>query len=354
VKIEFRDQRRGTLRVRIEDLDDLWHLSQVIFPGDTVSSKTERRIKDKQDSRSKGGERLTITITLLVDSVELKPENHVLRISGKITGGPEDVITRGSHHTIGATLGSVLTIVKDKWSKTEWEQISAAVENSSKPKVLVLCMDVGETTISVVHGSRIENVDLDRNIGGKYDIKDREKRRKTYYHEILDALSNLMDKNIISAVILCGPGFEKNTMHSFMKEFKPEIASKCTIEDVGAGGRGGVREALSKSSASKALENLNSIRDMRLMEEILVEIGKDSGLAAYGMDEVISCVNSNAAEKTLVTDRLFSERRAEIEALFSSLRSSGGKPHIIDVKSEAGQKLSSLGGIAAKLRFRLS
>ncbi len=353
MRVEFRDLRRGVIRLRVESLDDLWYLNQILVPGDRVRAKTHRRVKDRDDSRSKGGERVTVSLALDLESTQLNLEDHVLRVLGKISEGVEEIAAIGSHHTLNIEADSTLTIEKS-WSKTDLENIDYAVKGTLRPKVVVVSIDVGEAAVALIRNTIIEYLDLERNIGGKYDLKDREKRKNDYYKELAEVLSSIDSKNDISSFVLSGPGFEKNNFHNHLRQANPAIASKSVIEDTGSSGRAGVREVLSRKTIQRALEDMNSVRDMRLMEDILVEISRDKGLAAYGMEDVELAVESKSAEFLLATDILFERQRPELEAMFNSMRFSGGRPHIIDGAGEAGQKLSSLGGIAAKLRFKVS
>jgi len=101
MKILQKDLRHGMVRVMVENLDDLWYLSNVICPGDRVSARTERRVKAKDDMERAGkSERVAVTITLKVEKTDFRLENDSFRISGTITEGPEDLVSAGSHHTI--------------------------------------------------------------------------------------------------------------------------------------------------------------------------------------------------------------------------------------------------------------
>lgn len=51
MRIVYQDNKRGIIEVVPETLDDLWHLSHIIEPGDLVSSKTTRRIQDSTGER---------------------------------------------------------------------------------------------------------------------------------------------------------------------------------------------------------------------------------------------------------------------------------------------------------------
>ena len=45
MKKEFFDAKKGKATLRIESLDDLWYLSQLIDPRDFIRAKSYRKIK---------------------------------------------------------------------------------------------------------------------------------------------------------------------------------------------------------------------------------------------------------------------------------------------------------------------
>jgi protein pelota len=91
--------------------------------------------------------------------------------------------------------------------------------------------------------------------------------------------------------------------------------------------------------------------EIRLVENVLEEIGKSSKTVAYGKKEVIEAAQSGAAEKMLVIDEMVRQR--EIENLMDLVENMGGKVMIISSEHDGGKQLASLGGIAALLRYGL-
>jgi protein pelota len=354
MRIEFRDLRHGIIRLRCENLDDLWYLSQVIAAGDRMKGKSQRRIKDKEDTKSSGGQRKTVTLTLLVENVDFKSENSVLRVSGKIEESSDETVASGSHHTFNVDRDTEVTVKKDRWTKTDLERLDDAVKGTLRPKVIIASLDEGDAAVGLMRESKTEYYEIDRNIGGKYDIKGREARKSEFYRELTMLLANIIAKENVSHIILSGPGFEKGNYHRFLKENYPELAGKCALEDTGNSGRNGIQEVLKRDAIHRTLEDVNSVQDVRYVEEILKNIGKDTGLAAYGRAEVASAVAAGAVELFLVTDSRFFNDRALLEPMMNDVKASNGRVHIINHETEAGQKLEALGGIAAKLRYRLS
>ena len=106
------DYKKGTAKVRIENADDLWYLSQIIDVGDSVSGKTLRKLKiGGEDDRKQKVIKKPVFIKIKVEKIELGQGN--LRILGIIEEGPED-IAHGEHHSFNVEDGTEIKITKAK------------------------------------------------------------------------------------------------------------------------------------------------------------------------------------------------------------------------------------------------
>ena len=72
-----------------------------------------------------------------------------------------------------------------------------------------------------------------------------------------------------------------------------------------------------------------------------------------GIREVREAVNNSQAAHVLVTDELL-RTSEEVQAIVQAAKSYQSEPHIISTSHEGGEKLRSMGGIGAVLRFKLS
>jgi len=93
MRIADRERREGgreRITVVPESLDDLWHLTYVIEPGDRVAGDTTRRVQRDDDRlRDTGGEREHMWIGLDVEDVEFAEFANRLRIGGVIADPPD-------------------------------------------------------------------------------------------------------------------------------------------------------------------------------------------------------------------------------------------------------------------------
>lgn len=340
------------MKLLIENLDDLWYLSSVVREGDLIKTKTERRIKAKEDmERKKKGERKVFTLAVSVDKADFKSDSDTFRITGIIKEGPEDLVAIGSHHTFNVEKGTKLTIVKEKLSSIDLDRLKEAEKASLRPKILIVVVDEGEATFGLVRESKIEYYELSKLIGGKYDIKGRRERKMEFYRDTAKFLLEILSRGNISAIIIAGAGFEKENFRRFLSENYPEMAKRAVMENIGSYGRNGVQEVMKRSGIQKIIEEITSARDVQLVHKLLKEIGRDSGLAVYGLKDIGTAANSGAIEKLLICDDIFLKNRKKLENLMQTVKSARGEIHLINHDGEAGRQLNSLGGAAALLRY---
>ncbi len=83
-------------------------------PKDIVKGKTERKISIGGKEEKRQIKRVWITLSLEVEKIEFHKYSDVLRVSGKITEGTDD-IPHGQYHTINVEPGVILTLTKLEW-----------------------------------------------------------------------------------------------------------------------------------------------------------------------------------------------------------------------------------------------
>src|SRR2546428_13782759 len=110
MRVLHRDPKTGEIKVRVENADDLWHLHNLVLPGDLVRASTYRREEVKTDKvRPERGEKVRVTLTIRVESVEFQAVSDRLRTTGVIAQGPQDP---GRHHTCNDADHDVLPAIK--------------------------------------------------------------------------------------------------------------------------------------------------------------------------------------------------------------------------------------------------
>ncbi|MFX1474839.1 MAG: mRNA surveillance protein Pelota, partial [Promethearchaeota archaeon] len=119
MKIVTRKLKKGLIVVVPESLDDLWHLYNIILPGDQIAARTVRRVRrDSEGSRPDRGERRRMFIRLEVEEVSLHKYSNRLRVKGRIIEGPEEFVSLGTYHTINVEPGLKIEIIKTHWPQS--------------------------------------------------------------------------------------------------------------------------------------------------------------------------------------------------------------------------------------------
>src|SRR6056297_3624261 len=215
-----------------ETLDDLWHLTYVLEPGDHVSGDTTRRIQRNDDQmRDTGGEREHLFVTIEVDDVEFARFANRLRVGGEIVDcSREDQL--GHHHTINVEEHDEITIEKH-FKPDQVERIEAAEEAAENADVAIATVEEGEAHIHTVaqYGTE-ERFSFTAPTGkGEYA-----RPRSELFAELGKALAR-MD---VDAIILAGPGFTKQDARDYIEENHPDVAEKMTVVDTSSVGDRGV------------------------------------------------------------------------------------------------------------------
>jgi peptide chain release factor subunit 1 len=272
----------------------------------------------------------------------------------------------------------------------------------------IIIIDVNEATIATLQGRRMEVIkELTSGIPGKHRAGGQSARR---FERIREAAVNDYFKRVgghaneifsqitdLKGIIIGGPGptkydFEKGEYLNYM--LKGKIIATLDTSYVG---RTGVKEIIEKSG--EILRGVRYAEEKKIVQRFLYEIGHDTGMAAYGEDEVRRNLKEGLVDTLLLTERLnltyfkfkcktcgysedrildnseaakiggdtpqmqcpkclnstftFEEKKDLQDMLIDEAEKSGVNVEIISTETEEGVMLKeSFGGIAAVLRYR--
>lgn len=353
MKLLRRSPREGRVKVVPESPDDLWYLKGIIRRGDVVAGKTARRVRDEERLRADRGDRIQMHLSVRVEGVEFHPSVTRLRVTGRIIQGPEDLISLGSYHTLDIKPGDAVTITKEEWHPWELMRLREAEKASKAPLVLIVAVEEGEAEFALVRRYGVEYLlRITSSVSGKGAAEEHASALRSFYAEVAAGLKEVLRREGVGAVILCGPGFAKEGLLSYLREKAPAVAELCTLEGAGAGGRTGVQEAIKRGAVDRVVRESRVSMETRLVEQVFVEIGRGTGLAAYGQAEVGAALEMGAVDKLLISEDLL-RKDEKTEELLEKTRKTRGEVVIVSGEHEAGERLLALGGIAALLRFRI-
>ena len=206
MKVVFKDLKHGEIKIIPENLDDIWHLYNIVEEGDLVRAVTFRTDEQKDDKiRSKKAEKKRMKLGIRVEKVSFHEFSDRLRVHGTIEEGPQDL---GSYHTynIDAEQMEKFSIIKDEWRHHHLERIDEAVKQRTQPILVFVSLDEDNATIAILRQSGIQVIaDVDSKRSGKmYESKETDQE---YYGEILSVLKPIKNEN--SPLVIIGPGFTR-------------------------------------------------------------------------------------------------------------------------------------------------
>ena len=342
MRILKKDLKHGKLAVQAQSLDDLWCLSQTVRKGDVVIGRTTRKVRM---GSAEEAVKKQYVLSIAVEQVEFK--DHALRLSGKTTEAMED-IPKGAHHTITTEQGDMLTIVKESWQKYQIDRINEATEEQLTALIVVF-----DRELCLLARLKNRGYEVIAELKGKVKKKGYDTTTTNFYKEIMGAVKEYDSRNKPDRIILASPAFWKEElMNELENDAKAEqLRRKIVLAACSSVGENAIDEVLKRPEMATVLANAMASKEMKLVDEIMTEIAKD-GRVTYGKKEVREAIEAAAVEKLLITDvNVYSN--PDLEKLMKQAEDSGGKIFIINSENQAGQKLDSLGGIAAILRYKL-
>jgi len=348
MKVIFKDLKHGEIKLLPENLDDIWHLYNIIEIDDLVRAVTFRTTEDAKDDkiRSKKSEKKRMKLGVNVSEVKFHEFSDRLRIHGTIVEGQQDL---GAYHTLNITGDSMepLSIVKKNWKYYQLKRIDEAVEQRNEPVVTFVSLDEDTATVAILRQSGIQYIaDVSSKRSGKmYDSPD---TANSYFGEIISILKTTSKTG--ADLVVVGPGFTREHFVKHGREKNPELFTKYYVHSTGHAGMNGIQEAIKTGIVKQITQENRVVFETEQVEKLFEEIRKN-GLASYGIAEVEQALNSGAVQRLLITDKVVRTKKGE--RLLDIAKENNSDFTIINTMNDAGKKIDGIGGVGALLRFRI-
>ncbi|MCS3901682.1 mRNA surveillance protein pelota [Methanococcus voltae] len=348
MKIINQIPEKNLIKLMPENLDDLWHLSNIIQYNNAVSALTERRTEDKGDKlRADRGVKKKVYLGVKAEKISFHEDTNRLRVSGKIIHCPDD-IPIGAYHTIDIEPLSQVSIQKN-WKPWDLKRLKEAENSSKNPKIVVVVLDEHTANIYTVREYGVKELaELKSGLSKNLNSKQNEQMRFSYFSEIASIISEFSGK-----ILITGTGFARNNFQKYVSEKYKELSPNIVVESSNHTGRLGLQEILKSGIIDRIYGEARLSKESQLIEKLLEEISK-KGLAAYGLADVENALNYCAIEKLLITDEYLRSKRRNIEQMVIEVENSNGELVVISTEHDSGKQLKALGGIAALLRFPIN
>ncbi len=342
--------KQGICALVVESPDDLWTLRRLIGPGDTVVTKSSRISKREDEfSRPDRGERIKVTIALLVEQVSLDSSVGRLRLRGRITESSDDSVSTSGSHSVTITPGHGLTLRKERWTPLYTSILDEA--KSTEGRFLLVAMDRREAGVGLLSGSHLSILStIDSGASGK---EGQEVDTEPFLRKIVAVLKNEWRDG--DSVVIAGPGHTKMALANRAGE-DPDLRKKLVVIDgFDLAGADGVRGLLKFGGFKKVASDSMLVKVQEIMEEVVKRIGQGDGRVAYSLPRVRAAAEAGAVDSCLVSDDVFSRNADEegVVKVLNTVEQKGGTVHLCDSSLEVGKQVSSFGGVVATLRYAL-
>ncbi|MHA1223550.1 MAG: mRNA surveillance protein pelota [Candidatus Heimdallarchaeaceae archaeon] len=360
MKLVKKDFKHGFVDLVPENIDDLYAIYRILKPGDRIEAVTTRRIRRKEEEgKADSGERVKMTLEIEVEEFAFHGFGDNLRIKGKITKGPEDLISIGTYHSLSLSLMERARISKNEWSSIEKKILKDIEEASMLAQVIILTLEDNTACVALVTQFSVKIIsEFSSSIARKFsDAKQHSSEVGQFFTEVLQLLQDVDRQYTPQVIILAGPGFTPENFYQFVATRNQNLAKKINKIHVNTGGRVGLKEVLSRKLPEKIANNQRVAFEVRLLEEVFKRIGQDRKDVTYGFENVKKALDMGAVETLLISDNQLAlddiEKRKKIDDIVELNSKMRGKTVIMSTQHDAGEQLSKLGGIAALLRFPL-
>lgn len=347
MKVIFKDPKSGEIKLIPENLDDIWHLYNIIEEGDLVRMVTFRTAEgEKADKlRAKKTEKKKMKLGILVEKVHFHEFSNRLRIQGVIKEGPQDL---GAHHTFNVEAEEMqpLSILKEHWKVHQLQRIDEAVQQRTQPMLVFVSLDDDAAAIALLYQSGVQLIaEIDAHRSGKmYESKE---TTPEYYGEIISMVKTV--KKPEAPLVIIGPGFAREHFVNAGKEREPQLFKDCITHATANAGMNGVHEALKVGIVEQITKENRVSKETQAVENVFERI-KTDGLVTYGLKEVTDALTRGAADHVFLSDVL--ARTKNGEHLLNLAKDTRCEFMIINSMHEAGKKFEGIGGVAALLRYR--
>ena len=335
-----------------EDADDLFTLRRIIERGDRVISDSTRLIKQvKEYGRPDKGERVKVRVALKVEQSRLDSAVDRLRISGIITDTDNEMVPKGTHHSLSIDAGDMSTIDKGrKWRDIELRMLKRSVSSTN---FVLVAIDTQEAAIAKVSGTHVKVIPniYSGQSGKRYQTKN--PNIETYFVDIAKTLSSIIGEN--DRIIIFGPGESRRRFFNVLVSKQNVLKERVQIvEGIDVAGEDGIFVFL-RSEAMKQIMNTSKLAEVSsMLDTVMLMVNRWEAKFALGMNEVSNAAALKAIEAVVFSDSIFKAAdEEEIVNLLNLIENYGAKMFAVDSSTDIGLRVSSLGGIVALLRYAI-
>jgi protein pelota len=341
-----------------EDADDLFSLRRIIEGGDYVIADSTRVIKQVGEyARPDKGERIKVRVSIRVENISFDQSIDRLRIAGIITASSNELVSKGTHHSLTLRVGDSITIDKGrKWSNLEINILRKSGDTSG---FILIAIDTQEAAIAKLSGTHLEIIPniYSGKSGKRYpQAVKKDSKIESFFEDIARTISGLLivEKDRFRAIIF-GPGETKRRFYNFLSTTS-DIDKNVflVLEGIDVAGEDGIYVFLRSSAMKEVMKTSKLASVSSIVDEIMSLVSKGENKFAIGIHDVQNSASIKAISNLILSDSIFrTAAESEVIRLLNLLEGQGAKVYAVDSSTDIGMRVSALGGVVALLRYAI-
>jgi protein pelota len=356
---KYTDDAGESVVLQFEEDEDIWHLYNLVVPGDRVKGTTTRKIAiERAGGVISESERKTFTINLLIEKADYDPASSSIRYSGKNIGESE-FVRMGQHHTMSVGVGDTATITKETWDSASKDTLNEALDVSRRASVVVCLIDSGVCNMYMLTSvlmkdlaKVIVHVPKRKALSSGHD-----KAMQKFFEQAARTVMTHVRFDVASCIVVAGPGFVKDDFMKYLLS-KPDMHqhSKMFLVCHASGAfKHCIKELLDNPEVKQRIQATSAASHAACLTQFYMTLKDDPDKACYGPNSVCTAAQMGAISEMMITDKLIRtsavpDRRKFVSAM-DMVKGAGGIVHVVSEQHVTGEQLTQLSGIAALLRY---
>ena len=334
-------QMKNNLKIEIEDIEDIFYLTQLIRKSDIIKTTIERKIKIGNEDEKNKIARKKFNVEILVESVLI--EEEVLNIKGKILSEIEN-LKKMSFENVRFKINDIVEVCKEKFFEFE-KKILKKLSTKNFEKILIVLIDKDKIICFEVFGEKHKFLFEKKNLGSKKRYKNEIDEESEKYEILKPFLQNY------KKIILCGPFNYKNKLQKFLLDKR--ISNVLTLDYVDV--EKNVIDKVILKSIKKNLINSKNLEEEKILVEKFLENLQRGKKYSYGFLDISEKINEGRVESLILSCDFLKERNEnelnELYSLFEIVEKFKGKVLILTLNEEFTQIINNFSGICGILRY---
>jgi protein pelota len=222
----------GTIKLQADESEDMWHVYNILLPGDLLRASTVRRVVQETQTGSTTKSTHRVMLKIKVEDIFFDTQQTCLRVNGKCVE-ENSFVKMGAYHTIDLEQNQPFTITKLEWDSISLNRIKTACDVTKRADIAAVVMEDGIAHICLVtENMTLIRLKIESNIPRKRYKKFNFRRGTSTDHDkglirftiinerffdlIVDGISRHVDFNVVKVLIIASPGFLKDSFYKHL------------------------------------------------------------------------------------------------------------------------------------------